>query len=179
MDTWEKYFFDIPIYSCTEKVFYDHLRDKVKKIINNNSPYLNNDADSFKRIFNNLYEHYRYEWDFNEIIGWIRLFTLGHQIRGELYRITSKKIRIGNSKKEFENIGKEFEIHIDNNLSSKEIYKLISDRLLSIQKEKKYKKRFIYFDEFFIIGNYVNWRQLVDDSIKIYSNPLPKDFRGN
>lgn len=109
------------------------------------------------------------EWRYNEIIGYIRLYIYGTQIRGEYYVNKAKKQR-RSRKKQFKfsthklASGESFSLKNKNN----EIYKIILLYLDECEKElnkaRKSKKRYIDTSIFKRIGPYINWEMFFRDN---------------
>lgn len=97
--TTEQYFFDIPVYRLTEEKYaheMDHFVDRsIFPPADPISPFLRerelSNSSEYDSLRNRLRRKYG-GWAFNEIIGFIRLFFLGSQIRGEYFGLDTKKI---------------------------------------------------------------------------------------
>jgi hypothetical protein len=152
----DDYFFEIPIYRIDPGKYDIEVNNwkesQIKMFSGDNeiTPY--------------LYQNYIYhlekkitQWRYNEIIGWICIYSMGNQYRGESYIINCKKIRRGIVKKVFQYNGKEFELSIDNE-SSEQIFELL---LNCLEKLYKNKRRYVDLAAFKIIGKFVDWRKLL------------------
>lgn len=106
-------------------------------------------------------------WEYNEIIGYIRLYFSGHQIRGEYYQHNVTRIR-KTRKKKFAWITHKLtpEINILR-MSDEEIYTSIIKYIDSCGKELK--NRHIDADSFRQVGKYVQWNYLIQSK---YNNTL-------
>jgi hypothetical protein len=164
----EPYYFEIPIYRCNDSTHIEEmkiLKNKYKKV----------DFKEIAPVSNqNLKNHIEnivcYPWRYNEIIGYICLYIMGNQIRGNYYFITSKRIGKGIRKKRFDNYGKAFEYSLTDNLSSDEIFKEIINQLKILNKfDKKFKKRYLDLDAFKTIGEFVDWKNLVT-KLNVFNN---------
>lgn len=167
----EDYFFELAIYRCSPKKFEkeldtlerkinDHFDDLTKQLEDYDSSHLK--QDRFSRL--------SYEYEYNEVIGWIRLYILGNQIRGEyFYEVSPKdssiqkpKINKGVRKKKFCSFEKAFELSIYTEDSSEDIFQKLLNKLEYLSKEEKpFKGRFIDTRQLETIGKFVNWRELV------------------
>lgn len=91
----EKYFFDIPIYRCTIDKHTDELDKEKQKhlqhLVDLHGPEVK-DSRSYEWAEHYFDRERWYPWRYNEIIGWIRLYILGPQIRGELWFLKAKKL---------------------------------------------------------------------------------------
>ncbi|WP_353402076.1 hypothetical protein [Pseudophaeobacter arcticus] len=81
----EKYFFDLPVYRLTKSKYYK-WRDETQ-IRPHEENWLSVRGRPMPQESKNALDQHVYEkygpWEFNEIIGYIRLYFLGSQIRGD------------------------------------------------------------------------------------------------
>lgn len=167
----ENYFFEIPIYRCTEEVFMTEiyqLKSKIENELEYERKYYS--TEKFNSLVNNLLAIQVYPYQYNEAVGWIKLYVLGNQLRGELffegsteYPFNSKtRINKGIRKKRFKHVGKAFEISISQTMSSDEILEKLKFTLERINKnESPFIKRYIdttYLDR---IGPFMDWKNLI------------------
>ncbi|APX14877.1 hypothetical protein BWR17_02780 [Phaeobacter inhibens] len=94
----EKYFFDLPVYRIGKEQYYQWKDRKIEEHLS-----------SWKELGMEVPEHVRLQadehlykkygpWDFNEIIGYIRLHFLGSQVRGEYFSAEKKRNSAGRTK---------------------------------------------------------------------------------
>lgn len=162
----KKYFFDIPVY----RLSYEDYKNEVNKSIKGNYYYFFINKDGTKKneliTFESHYAKsikYHDIWDYNEIIGYIKLYILGTQVRGKYYQHKSTRIRKTRTKSfifKTHKLTPEINIH---NKTNSEIYILILDYLENCKLELK--KRFIDIDNFRNIGQYVDWNKLIEEDI--------------
>ncbi len=95
-----KYFFDVPVYRLDRDKYYQEQKQYVDSILfPKDSPdyealRAQDKADPSK---NDWFKNYAFKsyggcWEFNEIIGYIRLHFLGSQVRGEYFGVNKKRI---------------------------------------------------------------------------------------
>ncbi len=160
----EYYFFEIPIYRCSPEQFRDE-QDSIKNSIieKDKVEYYSNETA------NTLYRLKSYPFDYNETIGWIRLYYLGTQIRGDYYFEKSptppyslkKRITRGIRKKRYEYSGKAFEINVKYEWTNTEIFNALLKKLKDTNKrEQPFKKRFFDLSYLENIGHHVNWKNM-------------------
>ena len=165
----ENYFFEIPIYRCSYDEYskdLDVLRAKITNYIN---PNYNEQSNFEKEIIINEFERKSYSYFYNEVVGWFKLYVLGFQIRGELHfevdlknrNRFKKRLNKGIRKKQFEYIGKAFELDIYEEYSSSQIFNLILSQIQELNKEGIYKNRYININIFKNVGKYIDWIDLV------------------
>jgi hypothetical protein len=89
------YFLDVPVYRLEREKYYSERTEFVDKTM-----YPDEDArkhyeshyDSKVRFQDHLETSFGGCWEYNEIIGYIRLHFLGSQIRGEYFAVNAKRI---------------------------------------------------------------------------------------
>jgi len=158
------YFMNIPVYRVT-KDRYNTERDKYMiKIICGSDISKNEMSESEEDIYNKHKPFLRYqyggEWEFNEIVGFIKLHFLGKQIRGEYFTTkprrkvkTRRKIFIYNTHKLAS------EISLDHDATNSEIYTKILAYIERCRKELPRR----YIDDKYLksIGPFVDWNKLI------------------
>jgi hypothetical protein len=95
-----RYFFDLPVYRLPRERYYIERDEFVDKALfppkspgrehllrrDRDNPHVNDDfRDHLERTYGGC-------WEFNEIIGYIRLHFLGSQVRGEYFAVSKKRI---------------------------------------------------------------------------------------
>lgn len=156
----EKYFFEIPVYRCSAEDYQAEIKALEAEHINN--------YGSLEYIWLTLpLNNYRKagSWRFNQIIGYLRLFVdFGNNvIKAEYWRIEQRRIPKHQSKKKFMlRGGNAIEVWFLKSETSKEIYTSLIENLEALQKEKRFKNRFIDLNVFREIGPFVDWRSFID-----------------
>ncbi len=159
----EKYLFDIPIYRCPiekhTKELDEAKKERLQYLIDLHGPEVIN-SNAYEHIGNDFDRRVWYPWRYNEVIGWIRIYALGDQARGELWFTNAKRIRSDLKNKKIFYIGKTFEMHIFKSQSSKDIFNAICEELLLQEKQTPIKGRYLDKDMFCRTGKFINWRQV-------------------
>ena len=153
----DNYFMVIPVYRIPEDNYFSKMGEDFEKIISNSwdesfrqsNPDL---VDNWKRSHRSSYGG---DWEFNEIIGHIKLFFMGSQVRGE-YWSTKPQRKVRTRKKEFE-----FKAH--KLVAESEIWNKTNEGILSAVEEylsrceKKLKNRHIDLREFESLKDHIDW----------------------
>jgi len=161
-----RYIFDIPIYFYRpddyESQYKRGLQNLLQLIFNLSGGKTREQAKPEYESAEELYRkaHGR-PWRFNFIIGWIRIYILGSQIRGEIWLVKAQRIQ-PNTRRPIKNDGKIFELHFSQNDSSATIFAELSEALARAQKSKELRKRYLDTETFENIGPYVEWKKLID-----------------
>lgn len=153
----DNYFMLIPVYRLPEDKYYSQMNEDFERQISKSW------GDSFRqenpRLEDNWKRHHRSayggDWEFNEIIGYIKLFFMGSQVRGE-YWSTKPRRKVRTRKKEFE-----FKAH--KLAAESEIWDKTSEGILSAIEEylarcqKELGSRHVDLREFESLKNHVDW----------------------
>ena len=156
-----KYFFDIPIFRCTQEKFWAEFnedRQKLIKFFKNASEY-NTEADCEKMAETSLARsksHYFY----NEMVGMIRLFAINLQIRGELWFIKEGPRKGLKNKSWYLANSKIFENWINGRDTNQGIFDWIITKLKEENTEGMLKGRHIDFEAFLNAGKNINYLAL-------------------
>ena len=164
-----RFFYDVPVYRLTEEK-YD--RDRRKHVEDALFPEGLSFRDELIRrdkadpkLNLHLRDHLAYSyggaWQFNEIIGYIRLHFFGTQVRGEYYAVRRKRIVRSRRKTiEFQTWKLAPEREIPNSASSERIYAIILEYVDACRSELK--RRYVDAGGLERIGPYVDWKSLYE-----------------
>jgi len=167
------YFYDLPVYRLPSSEYYDKMNQYVADHMYIGSPSLKKMTEDFYQkepglknaADSRLCKKYGGPWDYNEIIGYVRLHFLGTQVRGEYWAVNAKRIT-RSRKKLFEykthKLAPEIDLHWE--LDSSAIFNRILEYLDMCRKELR--DRYIDDENLLRIGPYVNWKSLYEDSKK-------------
>lgn len=158
----EPHFFEIPIYRCDIDTHTSEMEAMKKKYVN--PDWEETAPESYQNMIYYFERDKWYPWRYNEVIGWICLYIFGNQVRGDLWFEDSKRIGKGVRKKKFIYYGKAFEVSIYKDWTSEQIFNKIIDQLEALKRsDTTFKKRHIDVKAFKIIGEFVDWKALVDE----------------
>lgn len=95
-----RYFYDLPIYRLRRDDYYRDRERYVEKLMfpahGRQAEFVRSmaktDPDSFAAWRSTIEHSYGGCWEFNEIVGYIRLHFLGTQVRGEYFAPSKKRI---------------------------------------------------------------------------------------
>ncbi|MBM2815051.1 MAG: hypothetical protein HW421_1813 [Ignavibacteria bacterium] len=154
------YIFEIPIYRISFEKYTKKVNNwKVAQL--SKYSYFNETDPKTYELYDNYLDSIKVPWKYNEVIGWICIYTLGTQYRADTYFMNNKSYSGLKVKKRIEYIGKTFELSIYPENSSEDIYELILNNLESLKKEKRFASKFIDLSAFKRIGKFINWKQLL------------------
>ncbi len=160
------YFFEIPIYRMSEKSFndkYDRDLERHWQCLEDASGVPCDKMSDRLRMLseNHFWETYGTPWRFNQIVGWIRLYVLGSQIRGETWMCRAKRYT-RNGRRRYRFFGKAFEMSCSKDMTSAELGAEVEDRLRSCVKNFRSGKMHVDLECFMTASQFLNWRSLVD-----------------
>jgi len=161
------FFLDIPVYRCTQEKHTKEMEMEKRGLIQyleSSGVPRENAPTAYLNAENHFDRNLWYSWKYNDIIGWIRLFVCGRQLRGEYWWVTSRRI-IKRGKKEFSYCGKAFESEDIISEDSNQIFSILCGLLNQLSKERPFKSRYIDMELLLTLGPYINWRELIDSMI--------------
>lgn len=165
----KKYFFEIPVYRISESVYEKQMDDFLRRKI----PTYNGMKEIlFSRVKNPgisdtnamlsgmLSKEFGGPWKYNEIIGYLRLYLYGNQIRIEYWQVQVKKI-VKSRKKLFgcKSYKVVDEVAVKDLSKNSQIKVAIEAAIKNC--EIKFKKRHLDLHHFNLIKDYVDWVNFV------------------
>lgn len=161
----EMYLIDIPIYRTPRKAFEReinnryHARIQEIRAINRAEP-----SDDIKmNIQERITKEYGGPWRFNQIIGWLRIYALGTQLRGESWLTTAKRITRNPSHKQIAWNGNAFEFTTSMNDTSAQIRNELMEEVKSFASSLK-SHRYLDLPQFEMLSLHINWKKIMRHS---------------
>lgn len=165
----DKYFFDIMIYPCSEN---EYLKEKKKDRLliekyhadQYRKAGLSLELSSYSDIVESESNYNWPPWRLNQMVGYIRLFVFGNQIRGDYYWINKKRIlKNSTAAKRFYWKGHAITIMGLNYLTNEQIFDKVISRLKKLLTEKSIlKNRHLDLESFSNIGPLIDWQKLLE-----------------
>ncbi|MCZ7543735.1 MAG: hypothetical protein M5R40_09440 [Anaerolineae bacterium] len=160
-----KALFEIPIYRCTPHFFFTQFeKDKQKHLgelfLRSGIP-REQAPDTYAGSELRFEDQYGGPWQYNQVVGWLQLYVLGSQIRGEIWFVDAERIRRKMRNKRFCHYGKAFELDVEPEDTSAKIYEGVLSELKQLEEEKPFKGRYLDLEALCNIGPLINWRELV------------------
>ena len=156
------YFFDIPVYRLSQEEYSANLSRYIETNLNNPTmlEFFNEHPERLIQYEDFYSREYGGMWEYNEIIGQIKLYILGSQIRGEYYSVDAKRI-VKTRKKRFKFISYKIEPELELPLLEDNIaiYKTILTYIDSCKKNLK--NRFVDSSRFETVGQHIDWKALI------------------
>jgi len=157
----EKYFFNIPLYRFSKEDFMLKV-DEVRKKNLAFTVIHNNDTSSY------FDEKMVYNWEFNEIVGYLRLYHQLNILQVDYwsYEHKRKDWQFGIKKRKFQFNRTMTQILLDyDNMSSELITQTIVNRLINYQEgHPEIGKYYIDFQSFNQVGNALDWNKIKTSS---------------
>jgi len=168
------YFYDLPVYRLSSAQYYNKMNQYVTDHMCIGSPsqkkmmedFYHKEPDLKIAEDSRLRKKYGGPWEYNEIIGYIRLHFLGTQIRGEYWAVSAKRItrtRMKLFEYKTHKLAAEIDLHWEPDSSS--IFNKILEYIDRCRKELI--GRYIDDENLLKIGPYVNWKSLYENSKKV------------
>lgn len=123
-----EYIFELPIYSMSKSTYEKKRNSKLqlevaKYHLTEDNPNYDIALESIKKIC------FR-EWEYNAIIGYVRFYFQNYSLMGDIWLIEQRRIPLVINKKNFKYFlcYPEWDIHFNENHTSKEIYEVLKKR---------------------------------------------------
>ena len=162
----DQYIFDIPIYRKTKDDFKAEIdslvASRIDWIVSHDPKQQTLDQEIHQRIYHSIIADSGGPWQFNQIVGWLRLFIEGNSIGCHPWWVDAKRInrRMRNKRMYLQTPSDILQARFKNE-SSNEIYNGLLERLIKLSKDSTYKNRYVDFDVFQRIGPYIDWHTLL------------------
>jgi hypothetical protein len=161
------YFFDIPVYRLAEDEYYRARAAFADEVMTRNplptTPPKPSEALTLSQqdaaFLAHLCDSYGGSWQYNEIIGYLRLHLLGTQIRAEYWRVAAKRIvRTRRKLIEFRHWKAVPEDELPLEGTNAEIYQAVLNHVAQCKHELKP----LHVDSNMLeaVGPYIDWRAL-------------------
>jgi len=152
----DAYFFDLPVYRLPEAQYHGERGVFVERHMGR----LTGDSQLDEAFRGHLEQAYGGPWQFNEIIGYIRLFFLGSQVRGEYFGVQQKRI-VRTRKKTMVQLELKLvpEMEIPRDATSDQIFAVVSDYVQRCKNQLK--KRVVDDSLLSRVGPFVDWKRLI------------------
>lgn len=165
------YIFDIAVYLKDEDAYYknmnNHINNNLNKTFISRGLTREKNPEVFMSRTDDIRKSYGGAWDFNQIVGWIRLYAEPSHIGAHLWWVQGKKLQ--------RRMSKTFYLMTTSNFLATYFYpeddsnKIFNDTLADIKwlsKESLFKGRHIDLEPFTRIGTFVDWRGLLNSRSK-------------
>lgn len=156
----DHYFFEIPIYRCSPDQHASRFADEKRKSLLPLEATRDTAPESLVISAQWFDEWHWYPWRYNEAIGWLRLYALGSQIRGELWYVKAKRI-VRETRKRIFFVGKEFEISFRATDQNAEIAEVVLQTLRDLKRRPFCRKRYVDLECFELVARHMDWQGLL------------------
>jgi hypothetical protein len=153
-------FFDLPVYRLHEEQYYEQQRSYINERVEYAGG-AEHDPDIIKQIREHARVTFGGPWQYNEIVGYIRLHFVGSQIRGEYFSPNARRATKTRKKVFWLQTHKLApEISISFNPKSEEIFGIIKRYIDDCR--KKLPRRYIDDSQLLRIGPFMDWKGLYE-----------------
>ncbi len=163
------YFMVIPVYRLKKDEYSRQMQQHLDKQFENDSDLVKKAYQNNSNLKAQFESHFRKTyggaWEFNEIIGFIKLYFYGTQIRGEYWSVAAKRITKTRKKQfEYKTHKLSYELTIRDK-SNNSILAIVQKYIENCKKELK--NRYLDTREFDTLAPYINWELLYKDKNRI------------
>lgn len=169
----DDYFLELPVYTVSESVFdsgFDELleREAQAGYSRSGGTWPGKDLTWFReRVERDRHIYLRGfggPWQYNQICGFLCIFPLGHQLRGDAWLPEKRIQRRTRRKRTIVWRGKAFEMSVEPEDSSPTILENLLREIRDLCNETPFKGRYVDTGTLLLQGPFVNWREIVDRS---------------
>lgn len=170
MRTPERYFYDVPVYRLEEERYVDDLNRHIESTLFPDSDPLSSTLRERDRLNpsenssfrDHIADKYGGCWLYNEIVGYIRLFFLGSQVRGEYFAISQRRaFRTRHKTFVLKSLKLAPERQIPNTTANLSIFEAVLQYINDCRKELP--RRHIDSRLLEAVGPHVDWQALLSD----------------
>lgn len=154
------YFLDLPVYRCIERAHAAEMAAARAKRQEPLRQHFAENSDAFRRAGTAFDLREWYAWRFNEVVGFVRLYILGSQVRGELWWRRGARLS-ARPRQPFEQRETIFEHEVEPSDSSERIFKGLVEELATAARDRPLKGRFLDCEVLERMGPFVDWRAAV------------------
>ncbi len=163
----DQYIFDIPVYRTTKDDFDLEIERQLAKRIDWIKSSLPSGASLSREVqdreFHSVIADSGGPWEFNQVVGWLRIFAEGHTIGCHQWWVDAKRLnrRMRNKRLYLTTYSDVLGAWFPRETSA-EIFDTLLDRLMKIAVGRRYKNRYVDLDVFRRVGPFIDWRGLLD-----------------
>lgn len=165
----DDYFFILPVYRTDEEKYYADLNKDFERLVSGvwGQEFRGSHPDIVQGFSNHHHKSYGGAWDFNEIVGYIKLYFLGTQVRGE-YWSTIPRRKVKTRKKQFEYKTHKLYVEVEIRKKTKEgILEAIEEYIEGCSRNLK--NRYIDRKEFNKLKNCIDWPAVYKETNQLHN----------
>ena len=163
-----QYIFDIPVYRTTNEKFDTEIDMLVAKriewIVSHDPQRRLLSRERQNRQPHTVIAESGGPWQFNQVVGWLRLYVDPSHVCGELWWVDAKRINRIMRKRRFylTTASNVLATYFTPEYDSESIYQKTLVDIERLTSERPLKKRYLDLENFRNIGPFINWRVLLD-----------------
>lgn len=168
-----QYIFDIPVYSTNREDFAAEVDNCVAKrvewIVSFDPQQRPLTPKNRNRQFHSVIAESGGPWQFNQVVGWLRLFAEGHTIGCHLWWVDARRLnrRIKNRRLLYLTTSSDILGACFPHESSSEIFDALIELIDDLSSQPLFKKRYIDLDIFRRVGPFFDWRGMLDHIVEL------------
>lgn len=166
----DAYIFELPVYSIPEDLYYDKF-DAYKAQLVDRLSTGGGDRESHQRLIDSqssmLLKEFWGSWRYNQAVGFVGVLPLGCQLRGEVWLSAAKRIERRLKDRRIEHRSKGFEMTVRPAETSPEILSRLLEQLRYLSQGKLLKRRYLDLRQIRTLGQFIDWRSLLDKSTEL------------
>jgi hypothetical protein len=165
------YIFEIPVYRCTKDSYYADMKEGEARymddLFESKGVPRERDPEAYRIYKEHFMTRFGGPWDFNQIVGWIRLYAEGSHVGGHLWWVKERRLQRKMWKTFYlssysDILATYFTLNDDSDGILRETLAQLEGRA----RETPLKGRHVDLSTFCRIGPFINWRGLLDTAAK-------------
>lgn len=166
-----EYIFDLPVYRCSkerhEKEMDEAMQNHLRSCFDEQGLTHLADPETVTRITAHANHSFGGPWQFNEIVGWVRLFPESFGIGAHVWFTEGKRLTRKMRKRfHLRTSSNSLWTHFHPPFENVEIYSGVLQALKELTKRSPVKGRVLDLSVFYRIGPYVDWSRLIEEAAK-------------
>ena len=157
----QRYIYDIAIYWQQQEEFNANYHEALAKFLDKSKKFTDFplSVQLVHLLTDRFWKRYVAPWNFNQVVGWIRLYVPGSQVCGELWFTNAKRFGRNLVRKQFSLHRKLFDLDVRSSQSSDDIFFGLLSELRSINKIGN-RRIYLELEPFETLGPFIDWRSL-------------------
>jgi hypothetical protein len=145
----DSYMFDLAVYRCTQAKYETARHQTTAKRMERSGLSRERSPDSYRNAEEAFCDSYGGPWEFNEIVGWIRLYVRASHVGAHLWWVDAKRLQPKMRKTFYlTSLNSIFDTGFAPAVASDEIFSNTLSKLEKLATEKRFKGRYVDLQPF-------------------------------
>jgi hypothetical protein len=166
------YIFDIPVYRLPKDKYYKDRDEATTRHLRKVFPGVEFPPEKYpghcQTLEQEFHKAFGGPWDFNQVVGWLKLYAEGSAIGAHLWWVAEAKRLQSRMRKTFylTTSSNKLATWFQPEDKSDTIFAETLTQIEALAKERPLKRRYVDLDAFRNVGRFIDWRGLMDAAAK-------------